>query len=272
VINSAIVFKTLRDSAVTVSLASIGVVSFVILLVPMMLNMGTEVLEFVSKVGFIRKIFEVTLGIEVDGEISVNILFAVGFTHGTVLMLTWGTLIATTTRVIVGEFERGTADLLLTLPVTRAEVFMSTTLAWIVVAAILSLCPIVGVWIGSQWFATEEVVEMSRYIAPTVNFFAINVAIASLSTLISCVLNRRAPAVGTVVGIAFVSVVLNFVEPFIAWVQNVRYFGLLHYYRPVDIVRTGEWPHESIASLLFFAIVCWLIGLAVYCRRDIPTA
>ncbi len=270
--NSALFSKTLRDSATTIALAVLGIVAFVILLVPVMLNMGTELLEFVSKIEFIKKIFEATLGIKTEGKISINILFAVGFTHAVVLMLAWGTLIATTTRVLAGEIERGTADILLTLPVTRTEIYVSTTLAWLAAAAMLSLGPITGVWIGSQVFETGEVVQISRYMPPTVNFFAINVAVASLSCLFSCLTDRRAIAVGAVIGVVFVSVVLNFVEPFLDWVQHIRYVGLLNYYRPIDIVRTGQWPTGSLTVLATFACICWLIGLIIFNRRDIPTA
>ena len=270
--NAAIFSKTLKDSAVTLALASFGMIAFVILIVYSMLNMGTEFLEIISKIGFVKRIFEVTLGIKVDGEVSINILFAVSFTHGMILMLSWGTLIATTTRVTVGEFERGTADLLLSLPVTRSAVYISTTAAWLVCAIVLTLCPFIGVAIGSQIFVTEEHVDLTRYIAPTANFFAINFAIASVACMFSCWMNRRTHSVGIIVGVAFVSVVLNFIDPFIESFQAIRYFGLLNYFRPVDIVRTGEWPIGSIVILLALGTICWLIGLIVYCRKDVPTA
>ena len=270
--NFAIFAKTLRDSALTIALASFGVLMFVILVVFSMLNMGAEVLEFVSKVGFIRKIFEATLGISVEGEVSINTLFSVSFTHGMVLMLTWGTLIAMATRVTVGELERGTADLLLALPVNRSEVFVSTTCGWLVAALILSSCPFIGVAIGIQIFETEEVVELSRYIAPSINFLAINLAIAGVASMVGSVLNRRGQAVGAIVAVAFVSVVLNFVEPFLPNMKAMRYFGLLHYFRPVDIVRTGELPMDSLLVLGSIAVVCWSVGLAVFRAKDIPTA
>lgn len=270
--NFAIFAKTLRDSAWTVVIASIGVIGFVILVVFSMLKMGTEVLEFVRSVGVIRKIFEATLGINVEGDVSINTLFSVSFTHGMVLMLTWGTLIATATRVTVGEIEKGTADLLLSLPVNRKEACVSFGLAGILIAMVMSCCPIIGVAIGMQIFETEEVVEIHRYLAPTVNFFAINLAIYCVSFMVGCLLDRRAQSVGFVVGVAFVSVVLNFVEPFLPNFQAIRYLGLLNYFRPVDIVRTGQWPIGSISVLLVVAALSVLIGVRVYSKKDIPTA
>ncbi len=271
-ISFAIFRKTIADSLVTLALASLGITGFVVLIVFTMLNMGAEVLEFVASVGFIRKIFEATLGIQVEGDISINTLFSVAFTHGMVLMLAWGTIIATATRVTVGEVERGTADLLLTLPLSRSVIFVSNGLAWMVIAAVLSACPIIGVAIGMQIFETDEVVELHRYIAPTVNFFAINMAIGGISTMVGCLSNRRAPAVGVIVGVAFVSVVLNFVEPFLPSFQSIRYLGLLNYFRPVDIVRTGEWPIGSLGVLIALTLFTAGVGLLRFSRKDIPTA
>ena len=145
-LNSAIFLKTFRDSAVSLLLAIVGLIAFQILFVWAMLNMGTEVLEFVSKVPFITKMFEMSLGIKVDGEVSLNILFAVCYTHAVALSLVWFVVISTVTRTTVGEVERGTADMLLTLPVSRPEVYFSTSLVWWTITAILSYVPIVGMW------------------------------------------------------------------------------------------------------------------------------
>ena len=172
-INYGVFRKTLADSTITLVLAMVYLIAFVILFVWAMLNMGQDLMEFVARFDFVKKILEMSLGLKLEGDVSVNMLFAVCFTHGVVLITIWGVLIATVTRVTVGEVERGTADLLLSLPVSRSNVFVSTSVVWALVAALLSLCPIIGIWIAVQIFQPEEVVEYSRYIAPTVNFFCL---------------------------------------------------------------------------------------------------
>ena len=151
-INIGIFRKTLSDSLLSLVMASAGLIAFTLLFVWAMLNMGTDLLEFVSRFPFVQKIFEVSLGIDVSGAVSIELLFAVVFTHGMVLLLTWSTIISMTTRVTVGEMETGTADILYSLPVSRMEVFRSVSLACFVVLSILSFCPFAGVWIGSRCF------------------------------------------------------------------------------------------------------------------------
>jgi ABC-2 type transport system permease protein len=270
--NSAIFWKTARDSAMTVVAAGVGITAFLVLFVWSMLDMGAELMKFVSNFPFLKKLFEAALGIDVTGDLSINILFATGFTHAMVLMLSLSVIIATTSRVIAGEIERGTADLLLTLPMNRSEVYFSTALVWIVAATILAACPVFGVFIGTNIFETAEPVFISDFIKPAINFFFLLLAVGGISSLFSSLINRRGLAVATVVGIILFSIVLNFVEPFIEAIRPLRFIGLLNYFRPVDIVRSGEWPIGSMLALFTVGATCWGIGLIVFCRKDIPTA
>jgi ABC-2 type transport system permease protein len=271
-INWAIFWKTARDSASLILAASLGIAAFVVLFVWAMIDMGEQLLEFLRQIPFIRQIFEFGFGIDISGEVSITILLAVCFTHGVVLMLSWAVVIATTSRVTAGEIERGTADLLLTLPVTRSEVYFSATLVWVIASMVLAICPLIGLWIGISIFETEEEVLISRFVKPAFNFFFLLLAIGGISSLISSCIDRRGLAVATVVGVLLVSVVLNFIEPFIPAIEQIRFLGLLNYFRPVDVVRLGEWPIMEMGVLIALAVVSWTIGLIVFHRKDIPTA
>ena len=60
--------------------------------------------------------------------------------------------------------------------------------------------------------------------------------------------------VRVIVGTAFLSVVLNFVEPFLPAFESIRYFGLLNYYRPIIIGRLvlSGWVNDYGNLWLFF--------------------
>ena len=270
--SSAIFLKTLRDSLWLIAAAAIGLVLFVVLYAWAMLNMGPEVLEFVSKFGFLKKIFEMSLGIKVGEEFSVNIMLAVSFAHAVVMMLSWSVMIAIPTRVTVGESEQGTADLLLTLPVSRTEVFISNSLVWCIAAAILSICPILGIWIGTCIFQPEEAVTLKRFFVPAANFFALLLAIGGISTLVGCLFERRGPAIATAAGIGIGSMMITFVEPFIAQISAVKFLSLMSYFQPVESVRSGAFPVLHILVLAGVGFGSWLVAIVIYNRKDIPTA
>ena len=270
--NHAIFLKTLRDSISIVILCAIAIMAFQVVFAWAMLEMGTDLLEFVSKVPFLTKIFEISFGIKVDGEVSVNILFAVCFTHAVVLALAWSNVVAIATRISAGEVEKGTADLLLSLPVTRGEAYFSASAVWVLAAALLSFCPIPGTWIALQLFETDEAVHLSSFIAPACNFLALNIAVGGLASLFASMVDRRSLAIGWIVAVLLLSMVFKFVEPFIEDFGAVNFMGLMHYFNPVDVVRTGEWPMSDIGCLLAAGIVSWVGSLMIFSTRDIPTA
>ncbi len=268
--NFAIFRKTFADSVWTLVFCAAGLIAFVVLFSWAMLNMGTEMLEFFSKFPFLEKIFA-SFGIDVSGDVSISTLFAVCFTHAVTFGLAWTAIIATATRVTAGEVERGTADLLLSLPVSRAEVYVSTSLVWMLAAALISACPLIGFAIVTHVFETGDVL-LTNYNAAALNFFCLNLAVGGLASMFGCLLNRRGPAIGVVVALAFFSIILNFLEQFVEAISRIGFLSLLSYFRPVESVREGGWPVQHMLILSGLALVAWTIGLIVFSRKDIPTA
>jgi hypothetical protein len=271
-VNWAIVRKTARDSALALVLASFGTVAFVVLFVWAMQRMGDELLDFLSRFGFLRRMFEASLGIRVDGEVSPAVLYAVSLTHLVVLAAGWGTIISIVSRVTAGEQEQGTADLLYTLPVRRSAVFFSTTLVWVFAAAVLALCPLVGILAGLRLFPPTEAVSIARYVPAAINLFALHLAVGGMTSLAGVLAGRRSLAIGVVVAVALASATLNFVEPFLPVIGRINLLGLLHWFRPVDVVRLGSWPVASILALSMAGLGLWLAALVNHARKDFPSA
>jgi ABC-type transport system involved in multi-copper enzyme maturation permease subunit len=270
--NLAIVLKTARDSWLAVALACLGTMGFIVLFVCAMQSMGAEVLDFLARVDFLRRMLEVSLGISVDGEVSSAVLYAVSFTHLVVLAAGWGTIIAIVSRVTAGEEEQGTADLLYSLPLRRSTVFVSTTLVWAAAAALLAACPLAGILVGTLAFPPTDEVHVARYVPVAVNLLALHLAVGGLTALAGVLCNRRSLAIGIVVSVALVSATLNFVEPFLPAISRVNFLGLLHWFRPVDAVRHASWPVVSIIVLAAFGSACWLASLVLHSRKDFPAA
>ncbi len=268
--NRAITFKFANDSLVTFLCVVFGSVGFVMLFVWAMQNLGTQLMEFLSSVGFLRRMLEMAYGISLEGDMSSNVLYAIAFMHPIVLALGWGFVIATATRTTVGEFEAGTADFLLTLPVTRVSVYGSSTVAWAILGSLASLSPMFGVWLGSQLFEPTEPIVLRNFLAPSANFLVLNLVVGGISMLASCLVDRRAHAIAIVVAVLLASLAMNFLEPFLTVIERIQFLNLLNYYQPSDAVRTGDWPWSHLLVLLVVGTIAWSIGLWQYCRKDVP--
>ena len=268
--NRAILTKFVRDSWITFVCVAVGCVGYVILFVWAMQSLGPQLMNFLSSVDFLKRMLELAYGISLDGDVSSNVLYAIALTHPIVLALSWGFLFATCTRTTVGEADSGTADLLLTLPVSRSEVFACSTAVWAVMGSLISLCPLLGVWLGSRLFEPTEPIVLQNFVAPSVNFLLLNLAIGALALLVSCFVSRRVHAIAIVVALSLLFVTMNFLEPFLSFIERIRFLSLLNYYRPADAVRTGNWPIGNMASLVGIAVLMWLAALWRYSRQDVP--
>ena len=198
-INWALARKTFADSRLLLVLCTAGVVAFTVLFVISIQQFAPELLGFLSQFEFLYTIFEAAFGIQINGQVSMPVLWSIAFTHGVVLASTWSLLIATATRVTVGEVERGTADVLLSLPISRGSIYRSTSLVLVSMAGIISCGPLLGLWLAGRWFPLDEPMVLSKYYSTAANFFCFNVAVSGIATMVSSMLSRRGTAIAVVI-------------------------------------------------------------------------
>ncbi len=270
--NFAVFRKTCFDTLPMLLVAGASIILFSLFFEWAMINMGRDLLAFASKWPFLDQMFRMSFGIDISNGVSLNVLMAVCFTHLFVLILTCGVVIATTTRVTTGEIEKGTADLLFTLPVTRTEVCLSTSAAWLLAIVVLSFCPLIGIAIGTLVLETDSTLQASKFLAPSINFLAFNLAVAGISALAASILNRRSFAISISVGVLMSSLLLNFLSPFLEWMQSINFLNLLNYFRPAETMRNGDWALQNILVLVAVFLVTWIASMVIFHRKDIPTA
>lgn len=268
--NGALIRKTARDSALLLGISVVAVALFQVLFAVAMSNLAPDLLDLWARLAFLRRIFQVLFSIDLSTTVSINTLIVIGFVHPFLFAVTWAFLVTTCTRVTVGEIDRGTADLLLALPVSRASIYASTSVVWVAASALIAFSAWVGVWIGGRIFILTEPLDMGRLGIAAVNQFALYVVIGAITMLVSSAVNRRGVAVAIVMSILLFSFLINFLEAFVPFIEKISFLGMLSYYRPVESVRDGTWPVGDIAVLGAAAAVAWTIGLVIFRRKDVP--
>jgi ABC-type transport system involved in multi-copper enzyme maturation permease subunit len=268
--NRAITTRFLQESLWPGLMACAGIVLFVVLFVWAMQIMGPQLMEFLSSVDFLRRMLELAFGISMEGSISSNVLFSIVWLHPVVLALAWGTLIAIATRQTSGEVERGTAELLLTLPLSRPAMLACGIICWTIAAIFISFSPFVGVFLGSTLFVPAEPVRLERFAIVMLNFLALNLAVAALATLAGCCITRRGIAVASMASLLVAGVAMNFLESFLPFIREIRFLNLLNYYRPSNVARDGICPLDDILVLLAIGLTGIGAAVAVWQRRDMP--
>lgn len=268
--NLAVLRRAVRDTRLLLLALALVVLGFEVLFVFVIGELSEQIIAFWKQMPFISKVLRALVGIDPGRDVSFASMVAIGLIHPFLLAVLWTFLLVVCSRDTVGEIDRGTADLLLTLPVSRAAVYTSTTVVWIGAAAALVLATWVGIWIGGRAFDSPEPVDASRYVRPLVVLLALCTAVGCATMCASSFLVRRGYAIALVLAVLLLSFLLNFLAAFVPLLQPLCVLGVLYYYRPVDIVRDNAIPWRDVAVLAGSAAVLWTIGLWRFCRRDIP--
>ncbi len=270
--NAAIVKRSFRDGAWILALVFVAVVGFEMLYVVAIDNVAEDLLQLWRRIPIIQKMLEMLAGVNIDEDVSITSLMSLGMVHPFLLAACWALLITSGTRGTVRELDAGTADLLLTLPVSRATVYASVSILPLVSCVLLGVAAWIGLLVGGRLFGPEEPLNAYRVFIAAVNFCALLLAVAGGTLCVAAISSRRGVAVAVILATLLVSFLVNFLAVFVPVIERFSFLGFLHYYRPVDCARTGEWPVSDIVILLCGAIALWLVGMWRFARRDIPAS
>lgn len=223
------------------------------------------------QIKLIQTIVGAMLGIDASGGFGPEVFLAFPWVHPVVLSLVWSHALVCCTRMPAGEIDRGTIDLTLTLPVTRWGILRAETVTWIAAATVMLGMGLVGNEAGGQVFDPDGRPAITRSLLVVVNLGCLYLAVGSLSWLVSASSDRRGQALIVVFLILLGSYLLNFLSQFWWVAERISFLGLLHYYRPLYIIRDGSVPWRNLGVLLGVAIVLWTAAGIVLRRRDVCT-
>lgn len=268
----AVLKKTLREYRVVLVAIVLGIVLLEIVLVWGVAETARELdkVRPVLELPLVRSFLRLALGADLLEDLSATAMMTFGFGHPMLYALAWTLVLTIGTGVVAGEIGRGTADLLLALPVPRVAVYASTSVVWVLAAVGVSAAVVAGLWLGERIFPLWEPTDFPRLTLVAVNFLALNLAVAGSTMFISSVVSRRGLAVAILLTALLASDVVNLLAQFWEGAHVISFLGFLHYYRPLLIVRSGHLPAPDIAVLLAVALLAWLAGLWHFARRDIP--
>jgi len=224
-----------------------------------------------SAMPFVQNIIKAMLGADVSGGIGPETFAAMAWVHPVVLACVWAHAIVICTRVPAGEVDRGTIDVLLGLPVSRWQVYISETAVWLAAAVFILLLAFLGNAIGSTGVPTEFRLDKARIGMVLVNLLCMYVSVGSFALLVSALSDRRGRAITLVFLVVLGSFLLNYLAEFWEPLSRFAFLSVLKYYRPLQVVRDGHWPWRDLAILLTTAIGFWTAGGVIFSRRDLTT-
>jgi ABC-2 type transport system permease protein len=213
-------------------------------------------------------------GMDTRGAGIADVAFSLAWSHPIVIALLAAHAIVVCTRVLAGEVERGTADVLLALPVSRTRLLISETIAWLLSACLLFAGMVLGTWLGVQRLDPALHPSWPKLFTILPNLVLVYCFIGLVALCASMSTDRKVRAVLTAVIITIVSIVINFLytlDPSLEFTKQIAFLSLLDYYRPLRVMLSGEWPWRDMLILASACIALWIASLVVLRRRDVAT-
>jgi len=165
-----------------------------------------------------------------------------------------------------GEEERGTADLLLSLPILRGRVLAAKVVAMVLGVLIVTLAGVVTILVGAPLVdlsvGTVEVLAAAAMTALLGLFFGV------VGLLLGAVSGTRAVALGGGIGLAIAAFLLHLLAPMADWLEPWQKASPFYWALDGEPLINGI-DLGAVALLVTVSIVLLAVTARVFRRRDI---
>src|ERR1051325_10669536 len=179
---------------------------------------------------FARNIMQAMLGTEIVDRIGPHMFQSMAWVHPVPLALTWAHALLCCTRVPAVEVDRGTAHVLLGLPVSRWEIFFSETFVWLGTGLLILVAALFGNLLGGLGLPLEQRPQLPRLLIVLTNLFCLYVAVGGLAWFISCLSDRRGNAISLLFVILLALFLLNYLAQFWQPLAKLVFLSPLHFH------------------------------------------
>jgi len=251
------------------SLGLCAVMSLLTALLPKVLD---NIPQMFDRMPMIKPLLTALLGVDPGNQVSAQLSQAFLWVHPTVLTLMWGHEVMYCSRMPAGEIDRGTADFLFCLPVSRWSVYLAESIGWLISGMCMLSLGYAGHLVASLSVQPAMRLSVVNTMMVMANFGAVYLAVGSFAFLISAFSDRRGRAIGIVFTVLLASFLLNFLAQFQDWAKIISpWLSVMEYYRPAIIIQTGLFPWGDVGVLLALAAVLWVAGGVTFRMRSVCT-
>jgi putative exporter of polyketide antibiotics len=270
--NLAISRKVARDSLILLIVCLCGISALEMLFVGALNEFIGDIAELWLHRSFFQRFARLLVGAEIGPGFTFTGMMTIGFAHPMLLTMLWAFVLTTCSRVLVGEIERGTADLVLTLPVRRSSYYASVSATWMLAGVPLVLAAWFGMFVARSLIPLKEPLDVAALARLLPNLYGVYFCTGCVTMMISGWVSRRGQAIAITLGWLLGSMLLSFLGQFWSVLEQLGAAGVMHYYKPLVALERGTWISADVITLLAAGLFFWLVGLVSFCRRDIPAA
>lgn len=193
-----------------------------------------------------------------------------GFTHPLYITLAAAALISYASRGLAGEMERGTIQMALSRPISRAKVYAPRILGLILVATLLAIAGLLGLLLGMAIARPEGEIVYTHLITTGLAAFLLFWAIGGLALAGSAAADTGGQAVGWATTGVVIFYVIDYLSSLWSFIKPIEWISIFDYYDPSIALVHGQLPLVNILTLGLVGLAGVLAGLVIFTRRDLP--
>jgi ABC-2 type transport system permease protein len=167
---------------------------------------------------------------------------------------------------VAGEEDRGTLDLLLSLPVTRRRVVLEKAVAMAAESVALGAVLWVSLWLGAM--AVDMDVSAANLAAATASAVLLALGYGAVALLLGAALGHRARAVGLTAALAVAAYLVHSLAGLVDALEPAQRLTPFWHYAVQDPLRAGLSPWHTLVlaaiPLVATAAAAWAVD-----RRDL---
>lgn len=194
-----------------------------------------------------------------------------GFTHPLYVVMTLAAIVGIASRGLAGEMERGTIQLTLSRPVSRASVYGSRVIGLVLTGLLLSLAGALGLVAGLVLAQPEGEFVYRHLLALALATFLLFWAIGGLALLASAAASTSGRVVAWAITFVVVSYFVDYFANIWDFLSSFAFLSVFAYFDPAQALTAGEVPVRNVVVLGLVGLVGVVSGLVIFERRDLPT-
>lgn len=264
-VGSALFVKSLRDHWRSIAGWTSGVVALVVIQLSVYPTVRSSSGDWSQLVDTFPEVFKKVFRIEdyasEQGYLTTELLsFVVPFLF-IGLGASWGA------RATTEDEEAGTADILLSLPLSRTSIIVTRMMAAVATVSIMATAFVLALIVGTA--ILDFSIAVDRYVAAGVVLAILGWLLTSVASLVGALTGRRGAAVGVSMGAAVGAFVLYSLAPLVGALDRILRFNPLQWTLGSVPLNDGI-DARYVALTLGLTVLAGAAAVLVYRRRDIP--
>jgi len=176
--------------------------------------------------------------------------------------------VVASTALLAGEESRGTADFLLTQPISRRRLYIEKFVGWLLGAVAILLITNIGFVLGLPFVDVGGELELLHLLGTSLMVLPVLTLFATTGLLLGAI----APSRGTASAILTAFVVVSYFAGSFAQLtpatEGLRYLSPFYYAGLTEMLVVGvHWWHQAL--LVTIAVLLAVLGLFAFERRDV---